>query len=263
MAAMPPPENENTIDALIDSFLENIPVIDLANLGYALQQELHITQEIDLFRSQQGWGSTLMTFLELDPDERLLVAVQAGSLLLIKLALDNEANIDITYSNEGRTMLHLAAERGNVNVVQYFLEGEGFNIEARTQFGDTPLHAAVATEHVDVVRLLLQRGANPNAINLGRLTPLHLAARGDSAEIVNLLIQYNADRYARDQDARTPQDHARNRAQLNLEIIRLLELEPIPQLSPELQQLYRNAINRLDQLLEGVRVIHTQPSSGI
>ena len=204
-----------------------------------------------------------MTFLELDPDERLLVAVQAGSLLLIKLALDNEANINIIYSNEGRTMLHLAAAHGYVNVVQYFLEDEGFNIEVRTQFGDTPLHAAVAARQVEVVRLLLQRGANPNAINVERLTPLHIAARGDSVEIVNLLIEHDANRHAQDQNGRRPQDHARNQAQPNQEIVRLLELEPIPQQSPELQQLYRNAINRLDQLLEGVRVRHTQPSSGI
>jgi len=160
-------------------------------------------------------------------------------------------------------MLHLAAARGYTRVVQYFLEDEGFDIEALTFYDDTPLHAAVEAGRVDVVRLLLRRGANPNAINIGRLMPLHFAARGGSAEIVNLLIEYNADRDAQDQNGRTPQDHARTHYEVNQEIVRLLEPPPIPQLDPGSQQHYRNAIDFLDGMLEGAPRADINPFSGM
>jgi ankyrin repeat protein len=68
--------------------------------------------------------------------------------------------------------------------------------------GDTPLHAAAASHRRDVLKALLQRGANVAAINRRGATPLHYAADGapDSpawnpkaqSETISLLIDAGA-----------------------------------------------------------------------
>ena len=56
----------------------------------------------------------------------------------------------------------------------------------------TPLHTAVIHGAVDVCRLLLRSGADPNARRRGRETPLMLAGRHGSREVVEMLIARNA-----------------------------------------------------------------------
>jgi len=42
--------------------------------------------------------------------------------------------------------------------------------------------------HLDIVRLLLQRGCDPNATTMRGETSLHLAARGNQTEVLKMLI---------------------------------------------------------------------------
>ncbi|MBF2029730.1 MAG: ankyrin repeat domain-containing protein [Oscillatoriales cyanobacterium C42_A2020_001] len=59
--------------------------------------------------------------------------------------------------------------------------------------GNTPLHIAVLAKRCDVARLLLDRGANPNAQNYIGDTPLHQATKKGEFELTQLLIEYGAD----------------------------------------------------------------------
>lgn len=59
--------------------------------------------------------------------------------------------------------------------------------------GNTALHTAVEAKRSDIVRLLLDRGANPNAQNYLGNTPLHQAAKHGEVELSQLLIEYGAD----------------------------------------------------------------------
>ena len=71
------------------------------------------------------------------------------------------------------------------------------NDEARTDkeakgeacAGDTPLHRAVRFGHVEVVQLLISRGANPSTGNFDGQTPLHLAAEQGGLAILQLLLE--------------------------------------------------------------------------
>lgn len=78
--------------------------------------------------------------------------------------------------------------------------------------GETPLHNAVRTRAVRIVRLLLTSGANVNLAPLDSLqyTPLHTVIWTGNIEIAQMLIDYGADIYAKNYRGITPYDIARN-----------------------------------------------------
>ena len=90
--------------------------------------------------------------------------------------------------------LYYAASFGLLEVVRIILDTEsGLDINAR---GGRPyataLHVSVYREHVDVARLLLQRGADPNIPNNIGESPMYWAVRKRNREMKNLLVEYGA-----------------------------------------------------------------------
>src|SRR5579859_1493024 len=80
-------------------------------------------------------------------------------------------------SPDGFTVLHLAAYFGQVDCVELLLAaGAGVAARSINQMDNTPLHAALAHQHVDVARVLLEHGAPVNAKQAGGYTALHAAA---------------------------------------------------------------------------------------
>lgn len=74
---------------------------------------------------------------------------------------------------------------------------------------ESPLHAAIAEGHLDVAKLLINKGANVNARNMSQKTPLHfLASSMDDRELAELMIAKGADINARDKDGSTPLAYA-------------------------------------------------------
>jgi len=84
----------------------------------------------------------------------LHVAAAIGFRQGVQLLLANGAYIEATRSDDGSTPLDTAAFNGHTDVVRLLLE-KGANIEATT-----PLHTAAYNGHIGVVRLLLEKGAN-------------------------------------------------------------------------------------------------------
>lgn len=84
--------------------------------------------------------------------------------------------------------------RGETARICEALEG-GADPEARGRFGATPLLSAVQTRRLDVIRLLVEAGADPNTpcLRMGKFTPLHLAAQRDNLDTILLLLQLGAD----------------------------------------------------------------------
>ncbi|MDZ4405912.1 ankyrin repeat domain-containing protein [Prosthecobacter sp.] len=81
--------------------------------------------------------------------------------------------------------------------------------------GDTALHLAAAGYRVEIIRLLLKAGANPNAAaNHRRSSPLHYAANGfitgpawdayRQVETIRCLLDAGADLHAQDKNGATP-----------------------------------------------------------
>jgi len=85
-----------------------------------------------------------------------------------------------------------------------------------------PLHVAAAKGHVDVARLLLERGADVNAKeSVYDATPLHIAALYGHADVARLLLEHGANPSIRDKDGGTPLDVAREEG--HEEVARVIE----------------------------------------
>jgi ankyrin repeat protein len=94
---------------------------------------------------------------------------------------------------EGMYPLHIAASRGDVDMINILLE---FNAdkEARNRKGKTPLHVAASNDMVGAVQRLLQWKADPNAHDDDGGTPLWYAAgHGTSPNSFALMTSLGAD----------------------------------------------------------------------
>jgi len=107
----------------------------------------------------------------------LHVAIRDGTTTIARTLLEHGANPNAP-DNLGATALHLASYRREITAAESLLESlleYGANVDVRDKKGFTPLHTAAHLLDLDVVVVLLNRGADPHAqTNMGE-TPIQLA----------------------------------------------------------------------------------------
>jgi len=92
----------------------------------------------------------------------------------------------------------------DTDAVQRVLDADPQQISARTPDQDQPLHLAVWNRCTDIVRLLIDRGADVNGRGDSGSTPMHYAARYGGVPMVSLLAQAGASLEAEDDNGFTP-----------------------------------------------------------
>lgn len=118
----------------------------------------------------------------------LNLAAERGDLSIVQLLIENGA--EYIYQHPNTTPLHSAVSKGHIDVVKYLIE-HGAKVNARDKFptGHTPLYLAVCTGHRDIAEFLLINGADVYIKSwLGGLTPLKLAEQ--NIEIMQVLEKY-------------------------------------------------------------------------
>lgn len=115
-------------------------------------------------------------------------AVQVGNLTKIKKLIDNGANVNQVYwDNGGETLLEVAISARQVEVLKLLLEA-GANPNYRV-FSSSPLLNAAGYGCIEIVKILIESGANINDIDN---SPLNTAVIRGHLEVVKLLIQSGA-----------------------------------------------------------------------
>ena len=105
--------------------------------------------------------------------------------------IENGALIDVV-DKYGQTALHFAAKKGYINIVKLLVD-KGAIIDAKdSQYSVTPLHVAATVGHVEIVEYFLANGATIDIKNKNNQTPLHFAVREGHLEIVKRLIENGA-----------------------------------------------------------------------
>jgi ankyrin repeat protein len=107
------------------------------------------------------------------------------------------------------TALHWASWGKNIELVELLLD-KGADPNSKNENGDTPLHKACFENALEISKLLIERGADVDAKDVIGLTPLHWAVlHHNHIEIAKLLLDRGADVEAENEDGETPLDWAK------------------------------------------------------
>jgi len=159
-----------------------------------------------------------------------------GCKALIKAGVDPRAG-DV----DGRTGLHIACNKGYLNIVQMFVTDHSVSPNVKDNAGNTPLKEATREGFADVigflkqsnaymvhtkkeqarfldaahegdsrtVEALLQAGADANTADYDQRTALHLAAASGNMQTVQIVLQFGGRADALDRFGQTPADDAK------------------------------------------------------
>jgi ankyrin repeat protein len=129
----------------------------------------------------------------------ILSAARSGSVDVLKLCRERFPHIVPKQTTTAdRNILHIAACSGSTAMMKYviseFKSSTNGDINAPDNSGFTPLHLAVQSKSVDLVRYLLEEEhANPIPKNNLGITCLMIASVNDDEDMMDLILKYNPD----------------------------------------------------------------------
>ena len=108
------------------------------------------------------------------------------------------------------TELYDAAEKGDLEQVIQLVERGVDKNQFGGDVGETALIKAAENDHLDIVRYLVEQGANRDKTDISGWTSLHRTAQYNKLELAKLLMVYGADLNARNNGGLLPIDMAAN-----------------------------------------------------
>ena len=166
-------------------------------------------------------------------DVRLILACAAGRSKAALQLIHDGCPVN-TRTDQGQSALYFAAaseEEEMISVVRELI-ARGADVNCRSSDDFTPLHHACCCGRYDAVKLLLDHGADPSAVekNYGD-TPLHVLAYAsgqrdgppsEALRIAILLIGHKADLNAKNKAGKTPLGYARDAERQDQSLIEFL-----------------------------------------
>ena len=134
-------------------------------------------------------------------------AAKDGDLEKVKAIVMADRSRLTAQDKFGYTALNWAATRAKWDVVRYLVDA-GADVNALGTDGCTSLHCAAMHSNVAIVGLLIKRGAIVDRKNVWGNTPLHMACQAGNERVATILIFQGADLNAVSSEGWTPLHYA-------------------------------------------------------
>lgn len=133
----------------------------------------------------------------------LHLATSYNQIESVKSMLDRGVEGINKANNYGVTALHIATFNGYFRIVKLLIEKKA-DPNAKTNIGMTALHCAAFKGHTPIVKFLLEKGAHINALNDFRRTALYYAVTIGHMKTVQVFIKNDANINIKDIYGQTP-----------------------------------------------------------
>jgi len=170
-------------------------------LACAIVQE---QMDVARFLLDKGANPEIPNKNGLTPLELAASRPQTNGLLLCELLLAKGAQVNPTNKTDYRiTPLDWAVSSDNIELVKLLLD-HGADGKAKSDVGSTALHTAADRGDKEIAAMLIEHGADVNAKVTGGTTPLHEAAWAGRDEVIKLLLSKGAEVDPKRHDGLTP-----------------------------------------------------------
>lgn len=197
----------------MDELLDAIRKGDAARVAALLDADPALLNGAGLLQSlYRGRMDLVQLFLDRGHLLTFHEAAALGDLPRLRELLDADPALLDAFGTDGFNALGLAIFFRHPEVARLLIErGADVTAPARNAMLVAPVHAAATQGDREILQLLLERGADPNARQQGDYTPLHSSANRGDHDSARLLIARGADPHATASDGKTPADVARER----------------------------------------------------
>ncbi|XP_046547141.1 putative ankyrin repeat protein RF_0381 [Haliotis rubra] len=128
-------------------------------------------------RDKDGWTPAMKAALYKNKDVFDLLVEERADLLLV--------------GDDKETILHVACQGGNVEIIQYLLTQDTVGIDKQDENGWTPVMHAAKGGHEAVFDVLVDKGADLSPVDGDKETILHVACEGGNVEIIKYLLKHD------------------------------------------------------------------------
>ena len=172
---------------------------------------MHVSTEVKLEskikKSRITWililTGFLISFRGLTFADEIHDLAQKGDLEPVKALVEQNPELVNARDKDSRTPLHWACRGVHLEMVK-FLVDKGADVNAEDSNKVVPLHSLAVRNSAEAIKILLTKEASIDAKDYGGDTALHYAAMYDAKDAVALLITKGADIENRDDYQRTP-----------------------------------------------------------
>ncbi len=145
-------------------------------------------------------------------DFNLFEAAATGQFDTVAYLLDTHPDKIDDYAGDGFTALGLACYFGHYEVARLLiLKGADVNLPSKNGFNVYPIHSAAAGNYTNILRLLIESGAQVNVKQQAGSTPLHAAAQYGNLDMLIILLESGAEVNVRMEGGKLPADLAREK----------------------------------------------------
>ena len=140
----------------------------------------------------------------------LLAACERGFGHELRVARDRDLNLFSQEDENHWSPIIMASKGGHVVLVDWLCKLPVSNVNPRVSETHSALRAASLGGHLHVCKLLIDHGANLNALSAGKRTPLMGASMNGHRLVVRLLLDMGADRNIVNSTGESALDLAKN-----------------------------------------------------